>query len=68
MLTTADISAIPSDKNRYKDVLPSENIAQLFIHSRSVSIILDLHTRVSLFLKFGVPHSDYINANYIRVC
>ncbi len=23
-------------------------------------------TRVALFLKFGVPNSDYINANYIR--
>ena len=26
----------------------------------------DPHTRVALFLKFAVPNSDYINANYIR--
>ena len=28
---------------------------------------IDPHTRVTLFLKFGIAHSDYINANYIRV-
>ena len=28
---------------------------------------IDPHTRVPLFLKFGVANSDYINANYIRV-
>ncbi len=27
----------------------------------------DLHSRVALILKFSVPNSDYINANYIRV-
>ena len=26
----------------------------------------DPHTRVSLFLKFAVANSDYINANFIR--
>jgi netrin-G3 ligand len=26
----------------------------------------DPHTRVALFLKFGVSNSDYVNANYIR--
>jgi len=29
-------------------------------------VISDMSTRVALFLKFGVPNSDYINANYIR--
>ena len=28
---------------------------------------IDPHTRVPLFLKFGVANSSYINANYIRV-
>ena len=27
----------------------------------------DPSSRVSMFLKFGIAHSDYINANYIRV-
>lgn len=29
-------------------------------------LFVDMATRVALFLKFGVPNSDYINANYIR--
>lgn len=33
-----------------------------FLYIRS-----DPHSRVALFLKFGVGNSDYINANYIRV-
>lgn len=33
----------------------------------TTACITDPHTRVPLFLKFGVANSDYVNANYIRV-
>ena len=39
--------------------------SQLFGMTRISSS--DAPTRVSLFLKFGVANSDYINANFIRV-
>lgn len=31
-----------------------------------LTLTSDPHTRVALFLKFAIPNSDYINANYIR--
>lgn len=33
----------------------------------TIAYTTDPHTRVPLFLKFGVANSDYVNANYIRV-
>jgi len=32
-----------------------------------VIVLIDPRTRVALYLQQGVPTSDYINANYIRV-
>lgn len=60
------------------DIAPMYNYGCAFHHiykvecncscSFSFSLHTDPHTRVALFLKFGVFNSDYINANYIRVC
>ena len=32
-----------------------------------LAYLLDPRTRVALYLQNGVPNSDYINANFIRV-
>ena len=72
MITMAEVPPGAEEKNRYKDVLPSEqnktqhtncSLGQYLTKYMS----LDPYSRVALFLKFGVPNSDYINANYIRV-
>ncbi|CAI7996222.1 Tyrosine-protein phosphatase non-receptor type 7 [Geodia barretti] len=55
LATMADVPPGAEEKNRYKDILPSE----FFFPA-------DPQTRVSLFLKFAVANSDYINANFIR--
>lgn len=76
MVTMAEVPPGAEEKNRYKDVLPSKfppsllfplflPPSQLFGMTRISSS--DAPTRVSLFLKFGVANSDYINANFIRV-
>lgn len=34
--------------------------------NRYIDVLPNPSSRVSMFLKFGIAHSDYINANYIR--
>ena len=67
-----DVPPGAENKNRYRNILPSKCTPQreqctLLVLPDDLSPSSDPHTRVPLFLKFGVANSDYINANYIRV-
>lgn len=67
MTSMSEIPPGTQDKNRYIDVLPSMVILYIRLSQCELHIITDPNSRVVLFLKFGVPNSDYINANYVRV-
>jgi protein tyrosine phosphatase len=56
-----EFEAIPTNLISMDDVPPGAESK-----NRYRNILPNPHTRVPLFLKFGVANSDYINANYIR--
>lgn len=57
----AEYASLPSNMVTMAEVPPGAEEK-----NRYKDVLPNPHSRVALFLKFGVPNSDYINANYIR--
>lgn len=69
MASESDVPRDCESKNRYMNVLPSNNYKGR--NGRGLKdfslFALAPSSRVPLFLRFGEPGSDYINANFVRV-